>query len=416
MKSKAHMHGQNAISKVLIQKTGTRLFRVPTMSSENSLPVPPAEGNMSFVLKRVHETVFEDRPVLPLREGEVRVNVRQTGLCGSDSHYREHGRIGDFILTAPMVLGHESSGIVVEVGPGVTSHKVGDRVALEPGVPCLACPRCISGLYNHCPKMVFAATPPYDGTLATYYNLHAAFAHKIPDHMTMEEASLMEPLSVGVHAVVTMGQVRALENVLVLGAGPIGLLCGAVARAYGARRVVVTDLVDEKLRFASSFCATSTFKTLSKYEGEPEADHAARVARELVEHLGGDVKDNDGFDLVVDATGAQSCLLLAAWAARQRGRVVAVGMGRPEVLMAIMRISVREIQLSGSFRYAAGDYEKSIALAAERKIDVTRLVTHRYAFKDANKAFDAVTRGTGEDGKTCIKVQISQGEAPVMVP
>ncbi|WFD28241.1 hypothetical protein MNAN1_003248 [Malassezia nana] len=379
---------------------------------DNSLPTPPAQGNVSFVLKKVHETEFEDRPILPLGEGEVRVNVRQTGLCGSDCHYREHGRIGDFVLTKPMVLGHESAGIITEVGPGVTDRAVGDRVALEPGVPCLSCDVCLRGDYNHCAKLVFAATPPYDGTLATYYTLKSSFAHKIPDNMSLEAASLMEPLSVGVHAAVSRGQVRALQNVLVLGAGPIGLLIGAVARAFGARRVVLCDLVDEKLQFAESFCATSTFKPSAPQPGESQPDCAQRNARMLIEQTGGDVAQKDGFDLVLDATGAQSCILLAAWAARCRGRIVLVGMGRADVLMSVTRVIVREIEVTGSFRYGSGDYDMSIALTSTGQIDVTRLVTHRYLFADAVKAFDAVTCGHGEDGRTCIKVQICQGAAP----
>lgn len=382
-----------------------------TSVMENSLPTPPAERNVSFVLRGIQDTAFEDRPVRPLHDGEVRVNVRQTGLCGSDCHYRSHGRIGEFVLTSPMVLGHESAGIVTEVGPGVKSHAVGDRVALEPGVPCLSCGLCLEGKYNQCRKLVFAATPPYDGTLATYYNIHASFAHNVPDTMSLEEASLMEPLSVAVHAVVTRGGVRALQNVLVLGAGPIGLLCGAVARAYGARRVVMSDLVDEKLVFAREFCATSTFKPNSPQVGESEGDLAARTARALKEELGDDVLRNDGFDLVIDATGAQSCIMLGVWAAKPQGRVVAVGMGRPDVLVPLTRLSVQEVELLGSFRYSSGDYDKSIALVSSGSVDVARLVTHRYVFADAVKAFDAVTAGRGEDGKACIKVQICQGPA-----
>lgn len=210
------------------------------MASENSLPTPPAQGNLSYVLHEIEKTSFEDRPVMPLKPHEVRVNVRQTGLCGSDCHYKSHGRIGDFVLRAPMILGHESSGIITEIGKEVTDRKVGDRVALEPGVPCCACDRCLAGSYHMCSKLVFAATPPYDGTLATYYNLHAAFTHPVPDHMSLEAASLMEPMSVAVHAVVTRGRVRPLENVLVLGAGPVGLLAAAIARAFGAKRVYVS--------------------------------------------------------------------------------------------------------------------------------------------------------------------------------
>ena len=377
----------------------------------NSLPTPPAQGNVSFVLRRVNDTVFEDRPVRPLRAGEVRVNVRQTGLCGSDCHYRSHGRIGEFVLEAPMVLGHESSGIVCEVGPGVTTHAVGDRVALEPGVPCLSCGLCLGGRYNLCRSMVFAATPPYDGTLATYYQVHASFAHKVPDTMTLEEASLMEPLSVAVHAAVARGRLAPLQNVLVLGAGPIGLLVGAVARACGASSVVMSDLVDEKLAFASDFCATSTFKPDARRPDESEGELAARTASALKASLGGRVQANDGFDLVLDATGAQSCIMLGVWAARPQGRVVAVGMGRPDILVPVTRMSVQEIELVGSFRYSCGDYERAIALVSSGQIDVKRLVTHRYVFSDASKAFDATTAGRGEDGRATIKVQICQGEA-----
>lgn len=135
------------------------------------------------------------------------------------------------------VLGHESSGIVTAVGSEVTSLKVGDRVALEPGQSCGACFLCKDGQYNHCKEMIFAATPPYDGTLATYYNLQSGLAHKIPDHMTLEEASLMEPLSVAVQAAVRQGNVKAMSNVVVFGAGPVGLLTAAVCKAMGAKRV-----------------------------------------------------------------------------------------------------------------------------------------------------------------------------------
>lgn len=379
---------------------------------DNSLPTPPAQGNESYVLLDVEKTVFEDRPVAPLAPYEVRVNVRQTGLCGSDCHYKMHGRIGDFVLRKPMVLGHESSGIITAVGSDVTDRRVGDRVALEPGVPCCMCALCLAGHYSHCEKLVFAATPPYDGTLATYYNLRSSFAHPIPDNMSLEAASLMEPLSVAVHAAVSLGRVRALENVLVFGAGPIGLLCAAVARAYGAKRVVCVDLVDEKLAFAQEFCATSTFKTTPPNAEESAMDCSRRNAETLVAELGEDVAENGGFDLALEATGAQSCLQMACWAMRTLGRIVAIGMGNPEPQIPITRMMVREVSLVGSFRYCAGDYDKSIALASTGKIDVERLVTHRYQFKDADKAFDTTARGKGEDGKACIKVQICQGAAP----
>ena len=384
---------------------------VMTGREENSIPTPPAKGNTSYVLEDVKKTVFEDRPLKPLASGEVRGNVRQTGLCGSDVHYKEQGRIGEFVLRSPMVLGHESAGVVTDVAPDVTDLRPGDRVTLEPGVPCRSCPRCLAGDYNHCQALVFAATPPHDGTLATYYNIHHLFAHKLPDNMTMEEGSLMEPLAVSVHATVGRGHVRALDNVLVLGAGPIGLLCGAVARAYGAKRVVCVDIKEEKLKTALDFCATSTYKSDPLREGESGMDCSARNARQLIDQIGDDVKARDGFDVAIEATGAQACVQLACWAVRPRGRLVWIGMGHPDAMVPVLRTLVREVEMTGSFRYAAGDYERSIGLVSSGKIDVSKIVTHRYVFDDADKAFAATANAKGEDGRTCIKVQVCQGAA-----
>ncbi|SNX85502.1 probable xylitol dehydrogenase [Melanopsichium pennsylvanicum] len=381
-----------------------------TVAPNNSLSTTAAEGNVSFVLQEIEHVTFEDRPVVPPKTGQVQVNIRQTGLCASDCHYLHHGRIGDFVVRKPMVLGHESSGIVTAVGEGVSTHKVGDRVALEPGVPCRSCHRCLNGDYNQCPDLEFAATPPYDGTLCTYYNIQAAFAHHIPDSMSLEEASLMEPLSVAVYSAAMRGQVKAMENVLVFGAGPIGLLNAAVCRAYSAKRVVVVDVVDNKLEFAKGFCATSTFKPSLPKQGESKIDSATRNAQDLINSLGDDVAWKQGFDLVLECTGAEPCIQMGVQALRPKGRFVQVGMGRSEVEFPITRICVKEIDLTGSFRYGSGTYKTSISLVSTGLIDVTKMVTHRFLFKDAIKAFETTTKGVGEDGKTAIKVQISQGE------
>lgn len=379
--------------------------------SNNSLETTPAEGNLSFVLQEIENVSFEERPIVAPKPGQVQVNIRQTGLCASDCHYVHHGRIGDFVVRKPMVLGHESAGIVTAVGEGVDSHKVGDRVALEPGVPCRSCPVCLNGDYNHCSKLEFAATPPYDGTLCTYYNIHSTFAHHVPDSMSLEEASLMEPLSVAVYSAAIRGQVKAMENVLVFGAGPIGLLNAAVCKAYSAKRVVVVDVVDSKLQFAKEFCATSTFKPTLPKEGESKVDASVRNARDLIESIGDDVLAKEGFDLVLECTGAEPCIQTGIWALRPKGRFVQVGMGRSDVDFPITRVCVKELGVTGSFRYGSRTYETSISLVSSGLIDVTKLVTHRFLFKDAVKAFEVTTKGVGEDGKTAIKVQISQGEA-----
>ncbi|KDN38275.1 putative xylitol dehydrogenase [Tilletiaria anomala UBC 951] len=383
-------------------------------ATENAIPTLPAKGNLSFVLEAVDKTSFQERPVKPPAPLEVQVNVRQTGICGSDVHYWKHGRIGDFILKAPMVLGHESAGIITSVGSQVEHLKVGDRVALEPGVPCLVCDKCLSGTYNHCAKLVFAATPPYDGTLATYYNLHSSFAHKIPDNLTLEEASLMEPLSVAVYSALNRGEVRAMQNVLVFGAGPIGLLVAGVCKAYGAKRVVVVDILDDKLKFAFSFAATSTFKPSAAKEDESQMDASERNAAELIASLpepDNDVARKGGFDLVMECTGAPPCIQMGIFAARARAKFVQIGMGANEMAIPIHRIGIKELDMTGSFRYGVGAYETAINLVASGKLDVAKIVTHRYTFADCIKAFDATAKGKGEDGKAVIKVQICQGEA-----
>lgn len=146
------------------------------------------------MLHSIKNVSFEDRPVKPLgNDHEVRVHIKQTGICGSDVHYWQRGRIGEYILKSPIVLGHESAGTVVAIGTAVKSLKIGDRVAIEPGTPCRYCDYCRNGTYNNCSDMVFAATPPFDGTLCKYYNVAADFCYKLPEHMSFEEGAMVEP-------------------------------------------------------------------------------------------------------------------------------------------------------------------------------------------------------------------------------
>lgn len=190
--------------------------------------------NPAFVLRAVKDVAFEEHPVLKLRdEYEVRVHIAQTGICGSDVHYWQRGRIGDFILTSPIILGHESSGTVVEVGSKVTNLQVGDRVAIEPGVPCRRCDYCRSGSYGLCNDTIFAATPPWNGTLAKYYTVASDYCYKIPDHMDMEEAAMVEPVSVAVQ-ICKVADLKPFQTVVVFGAGPIGLLSQAVGECVAS--------------------------------------------------------------------------------------------------------------------------------------------------------------------------------------
>ena len=287
------------------------------------------------MLQEVNKVQFEDRPVPELKDPhDVLVEVKFTGICGSDVcsqqvshmlppdtnpqrqvHYWSEGRIGDFVVRAPMVLGHESAGVVHSVGAAVTSLQPGDKVAMEPGVPCRRCVRCREGKYNLCLSMAFAATPPHDGTLARFYVLPEDFCHKLPDHMTLEEGALIEPASVGVHVCRQVG-VAPGQSVVVYGAGPVGLLCCAVSKAFGATKVVCVDINEERLEFAAKYAATHIFR--SKKESAEEG------AERLVQECGLGL----GADCCIDATGAAPCIQAGIHVLRTGGTYCQAGMVR----------------------------------------------------------------------------------------
>lgn len=197
---------------------------------------------MSFILNKPYDVTFAERPKPAIESPhDVLLAINYTGICGSDVHYWAEGRIGSYILKDPMVLGHESAGTVVSVGPKVKTLKVGDRVALEPGYPCRRCDPCLSGHYNLCPEMHFAATPPHDGTLAGFYSTPEDFCYKLPEHVSSQEGALVEPLAVAVH-IVKQAKIKPGQSVVVMGAGPVGLLCCAVVKAYGASKIVSVDI------------------------------------------------------------------------------------------------------------------------------------------------------------------------------
>lgn len=363
--------------------------------------------NPSFVLRGIDDVAYEERPIPEVTGDEVLVNVKKTGICGSDVHYLVEGRIGDFVVKAPMVLGHESSGIVYKVGPKVKHLKVGDRVAMEPGATCRACEACKSGKYELCPDIVFAATPPYDGTLARYYRLPADLAYPLPDNVTLEDGAMMEPLSVGVHSVSNLGGLRANQSIAVFGCGPVGLLCMAVAKAIGASRIIAVDIVPSRLEFAKSYAATETYLPAKPIEGETRPEYSRRNAEAMKKALGISDRGAQGIDLVIDASGAEVSIQTGIYIAKTGGTFVQVGMGNPNVTIDIGTVITKELVYKGSFRYGAGDYPLAISLVASGKVDLKPLVTHRFKFDDAIVAFKATKAGKSEDGKAVIKAIIS---------
>ncbi|KAK9480515.1 chaperonin 10-like protein [Lipomyces japonicus] len=339
-------------------------------------------ANPSFVLQKVNEVKFEDRPVPEIKNPrDVRIQIKQTGICGSDVHYYTHGAIGSFVVKDPMVLGHESSGIVTDVGEGVTTLKVGDRVALEPGIPCRYCDHCKAGRYNLCVDMKFAATPPYDGTLTKYYILPEDFAVKLPDTVSLEEGALVEPLSVAVH-VSRLLHIPPGSSVIVFGAGPIGLLSAAVAKAFGATTIIVVDLVQARLDLAKELAATHTYVP-------QRGDSAADSARKIVELVGKRPQ------FAIEASGAAASVNTAIHVLEHGGAYTQAGMGAPEITFPITEFTVKELTAHGSFRYGPGDYQLAVELIASKKVDVTKLITHRVKFEEAEEAFKLVKGGQG---------------------
>ncbi|WP_026152573.1 NAD(P)-dependent alcohol dehydrogenase [Actinopolyspora halophila] len=320
------------------------------------------------VLRAVEDVVVERRPVPEPGPHEVLVRVSAVGTCGSDTHYYERGRVGEFVVREPLVLGHEASGTIVARGSEVTGREPGTRVSLEPGVPCLACHECRSGRYNLCPEVRFFATPPVDGAFSEYVTLHEQFVYPVPDELSDEAAALIEPLSVAVWAC-RKARISPGARVLVTGAGPVGLLAAQTARAFGAAEIVVTDVVDHRLRTAEELTGCTAVNvrhsSLAEFGYEP--------------------------DVLLECSGNPTAAAEAVRTVGRAGRVVFVGMGGDELPLPLSHVQTREIEVTGTFRYA-NTWPTAIALAASGSVELDRLVTHRFGLDGVPEALTASAR------------------------
>ncbi|TMG13292.1 MAG: NAD(P)-dependent alcohol dehydrogenase [Chloroflexi bacterium] len=314
------------------------------------------------VLHAPRDLRIEQRPIPAPSEGEVLVRILSVGVCGSDVHYYEHGRIGDYVVQRPLVLGHESSGRIVDVGEGVSPGRVGERVAIEPGEPCRRCEQCRTGRYNLCPNIRFHGTPPIDGTLAEFVAVRAELAYPVPDEISDNAAALLEPLSVGIWANRKAG-IQIGTSVLIAGAGPIGLVATKVARASGATRITVTDVNRNRLSAASACGATQVAVPGSdKFAGE--------------------------FDAFIDCSGSPAAIDAGIRLVKPAGSVVLVGMGADELTLPLAIIQRRELVVTGTFRYA-NTWPAAIALVASGRVTLDDLVTGEFSLADVEKALTA---------------------------
>ncbi|ORY34084.1 hypothetical protein BCR39DRAFT_592646 [Naematelia encephala] len=397
--------------------------------------------NPAFLLNGKLDTSYVELPVPAVGPDEVLVEIKKTGICGSDVHFYNTGRMGLVSCNSPMCLGHESSGIIVQLGANVAAQaeaanqkasslaksqngdkesvkqvvgkralEVGTRVTLEPGVTCRMCVDCKAGQYQICQHMAFAAYPPFDGTLQRYYKLPADLVYPLPDNVELVHGAMMEPLSVAVHAISNVGGMRTGWNVLIMGAGPVGLLAMAVAKGLGARKIIAVDINLERLEFAKQYAATHTYVPIKPEADEPRPQYTLRAAHDLLLSTETPARGPGSLDLVMDATGAEVCIQMGLNAVRPGGTYVQTGFGSPDIQVPMFRITTEEIKLKGGWRYGIGDYPLAIDLVSRGLVDLRPLLTHTFKFTDALEAFEITKNGKDKDGKFVIKCVIDGPE------
>ncbi|KAK0647866.1 D-xylulose reductase [Lasiodiplodia hormozganensis] len=364
-----------------------------------------SEKNPSLLLHNPHDLRPSNRPVpQPTTPHDVLVRIAYVGCCGSDVHFWHHGGMSRKVSpTNPIVMGHEASGTIVAVGASVTSLRPGDAVAIEPGYPCRRCRPCKEGRYNLCKLMRFAAAPggiaagvekiATHGTLCKYFRIPEDFCYKLGDGVGLDEAVLVEPLAVAVHAN-RLADVRSGQQVVVMGSGTIGLFCAAVARAFGAAKVVVVDVLERKLAFAEGFVpGVRTFipPTTKPEEGVDPDDVSQATAARMVDEL--DL--GDGADVVLEATGAEPCIQTGVHVLKSGGTLVQAGLGKARMSFPVVRMSEKELTVKGCFRYGAGDFELALQLMREGKVSVKPLISSEVPFEQASEAWERTGRGEG---------------------
>ncbi len=350
---------------------------------------------------------------------ELQIAIRATGLCGSDLHYYEHYRNGDIQVKEPLSLGHESAGVVAIVGSQVEGYKVGDRVALEVGLPCGDCERCREGRYNICQHLRFRSSakafPHFQGTLQDRINHPASWCHKLPDHVSFDVGAILEPLGVAIQAS-RRAQIAQESSILVFGAGAVGVLCAAMAKVAGSSHVMIADIQQERVKFAIQHGFAHEALTVPAKRAQ-NIDGKLQNAKETAASATGKLRNGTastvgGFDVVFECTGVEACTQAAIYATRPGGKVVIVGMGNPVQTLPISAAAHREVDILGTFRYA-NTYPQAIELVSGQNPllpDLRTLLTHRFHGLDhVERAFEMAARTEDEDGNLVLKVVVESG-------
>ena len=344
------------------------------------------KGRMkAAVLYTALDMRLEEVEIPEIGPEEVLVRIKAVGICGSDVHYYLHGRAASFIVTKPLILGHECAGEVVEVGDKVRQIDVGQRVVIEPGFPCRKCHFCIEGRYNLCREVKFYGAPPFNGTFAEYVTAPKQNVYPIPETMSYEEGAMIEPLSVGMMAA-KMGKVGVNDVVAVLGAGPIGQMILQAAKVHGAPEIYVTDVIDYRLEYAKKYGATEIINAAGE-------DVVGKMK---------DLTDGEGVDVVIDASGAPSAIRQAVDIVKPGGRIVLVGYPMRDVPLPIAEMISKELTLQGIHRYA-NVYSAAIKAVSSGKAVVKPYITHVFPFERILEGFETHIKRIGNP----MKVQIA---------
>uniref|UniRef100_A0A1A9W1K6 Sorbitol dehydrogenase n=1 Tax=Glossina brevipalpis TaxID=37001 RepID=A0A1A9W1K6_9MUSC len=330
------------------------------------------KDNLSAVLYDINDLRLEQRPIPEIGPKDILLAVDCVGICRTDVEYWQKGRAGPYVIEEPMILGREASGIVVETGEKVQQLRKGDRVAVEPGESCRHCQLCRSGQYNLCPYIKFCATPPNDGLLTRYAKHPAHLCYKLPDHVTMEEGALLEPLAVGM-ASCRRAKVGLGSDVLILGCGPVGLTTLATATSIGASKVLIADKKPDRLEIAKTFGADVMH---IKQDCNPR-----ELAQEIHAVMG--CVPNKCFDCV----GTIESLKLAIYATRPGGMCTLVGVPDGKIVLPLMDAMSREVDILGVVNYR-NDYPIALAMAASVELNLPAIISHHFPLEHISVAFE----------------------------
>ncbi len=331
----------------------------------------------------IRETEIE-KPI----DDEVLIKIDSVGICGSDLSYYSKGRTGVGKLNFPHILGHESSGTIVEVGENCTNFKIGDRVAIEPGVPCGKCKNCLEGHYNCCEEISFMSTAKKrkysDGAFSQYTIRPSSFVYHLPDTVSFEEGALLEPLSVAYHAIIQSG-LKPGTNAAIIGCGPIAGCLLLMLHAFGIKDVSMSDIVYPRLNKMRELGASYTVNTKDMNE------------REL------NFCFNDNFDAIFDTSCNERAINSAIHQLKKRGKLVQVGVISNKLNLDLQTLFLKEASIVTSFRYA-NTYDKCINLIKNKQLDPNKLISHTFNYEEIEKAFKTATNPSDNPMKIIVKM------------